>query len=205
MKRLALCLAAVCALVALIAPASSTAGLLPPYQKFEIIGNANGPKITSSLGSCSIAKIAGSVPPGPAGHGEKLIPVTLTAGACSAGTSITFAGEWQISANGWSVALTNGYFESIVMRFASLPGCKLISVGAPLWGIWSNGVYGEFSSGYHPHGVVPMRWENDGGSCSLARQIENLAFEDQGTTAASGAVSEVKNLSSSQPITSNPY
>lgn len=93
---------------------------------------------------------------------------------------MTLPGSWSFSGFGYIAAVTTKP-EGLVMRFASLPGCKLTNAGALLLvGLWSNGTNTPtlLKSGFHAHGKTPvLTWANDGGSCALAGKAETVAWE----------------------------
>jgi hypothetical protein len=180
MKRKFAVLTVLGALIAFAAPASSMGSMFPAGHKFEIVGGATGPKLTTSLGSCLISKINGQIPAAPANEEAGPLPVTVTPGTCTSGTSLTLSGEWQFVAAAFMTVLHGTTGESVVLRFSSLPGCKLVGNGV-LVGTWSNGVTTPslLKSGYHAHNANNLTWKNDGGTCALAGKTESLAWEDQ--------------------------
>jgi hypothetical protein len=206
MKRNLTLLTIVGALIALAIPASSSAAMFPAGHKFEIAGGSTGPKLTTSLGSCTISKITATIPAAPKNEVEGPASAAVTPGTCSAGTSITLASEWSfgIGSGTFFVFLFPKGGETVVMRFTSLPGCKL--AGSPnLAGIWSNGVASPtlLKSGYHAHNGSVLTWANDGGSCALAGKTEGLAYEDQAlpTPPYGSVVNTVNDLTSpSSPV-----
>jgi hypothetical protein len=185
MKRNLTLLTILGALIALAVPASSMASMYPAAHKFEITGDANGPKLTTSLGSCSIAKITGTIPSAPKNEelGSFTIP-TPTAGTCSTGASMTLGSNWQFNAQGYFAIIIGAGSEGVVMRFASLPGCKL-SGQVLFTGIWSNGITTPtlLKSGFHAHSRAgTLTWANDSGSCALAGKTETLNAESGGAS-----------------------
>jgi hypothetical protein len=208
MKRNLTLLTIVGALIALAVPASSSAAMFPAGHKFEIAGGSTGPKLTTSLGSCTISKITATIPAAPKNEeAGTWSGAALTPGTCTSGTSITLASEWSfgIAAGTFIASLFPKGAETVVMRFSSLPGCKL--AGAPnLGGIWSNGTTSPtlLKSGYHAHTGSVLTWANDGGSCALAGKTEGLAYEDQAlpTPPYAPVVNTVTDLTSpTTPIT----
>jgi hypothetical protein len=195
MKRNLTLLTILGALIALAVPASSMASMYPAGHKFEIAGNAYGPKLTTSLGSCPITKITGTIPAAPKNEELGSFPASVTAGTCTTGTTITLASEWNVSPTGYSVFLVRIASEPIVMRFSSLPGCKLAG-GTALGGIWSNGTTAPtlLKSGFHAHGGTPLTWANDGGSCALAGKTEEVSWES--ATGVAGQSQMVTDLTS---------
>jgi hypothetical protein len=186
MKRKFAVLTVLGALIALAVPASSMASMYPAGHKFEIAGTASGPKLTTSLGSCLISKITGTIPAAPANE-EGHAATSLTAGTCSAGTSITLASEgWDLYTVGYIATLISSTPEPVVMRFSSLPGCKLIRPGSMIMSaLWSNGTTAPtlLKSGFHAAGAMStLTWANDGGSCGLAGKTESATFEAGGLT-----------------------
>ena len=185
MKRKFALLTILGALAALAIPAMSSASMFPAGHKFEIVGAATGPKLTTSLGSCTVSKINGTIPTAPTNETSGSWPgASITAGTCGAGTSITVSGSWTFGLGNNTVVMVflPQAAEAIVMRFTSLPGCKL--AGSPnLVGLWSNGVTSPvlMKTGFHAHSGGSLTWANDGGSCALAGKTEALSFEDQGT------------------------
>jgi hypothetical protein len=209
MKRRFAVLTVLGALLALAVPASSMAAMYPAGHKFEIVGASTGPKFTTSLGSCPISKITVEIPAAPeneTGRG----PASLTMGACTSGTSVTVSSGWKFGNPGDTFLPTltppSGSTEALVMRFSSLPGCKL--AGAPLvMGVWSNGVTTPklMKSGFHAHAGGFLKWANDGGTCALAGEQESVVFEDQTIGVKFPGVSTVNNLTSpTTPIIAGP-
>src|SRR5829696_5996425 len=145
MKRKFAVLTVLGALLALAVPASSMGAMYPAGHKFEIVGGTTpqteGPKLTTSLGSCYISKITVQIPAAPANETNSG-SATVTPGGCSSGTTLTLGSTWSFGSflNAFQTLLGPvGTSEAIVFRFGSLPGCKL--AGAPnLIGVWSNGV-----------------------------------------------------------------
>ena len=194
MKRKFAVLTVLGALIALAVPASSMASIYPAGHKFEITANASGPKLATSLGSCPISKITGTIPAAP--KNEELAPfaiTTPTVGTCTAGTSLTLSGTWQMSAHGYNPVVYSSSAESAVLRFTSLPGCKLYSGTPTLVGTWSNGTTTPtlLKSGFYAHSEPLFTWANDGGSCALAGTKENVKWES-----ASGQSQAVTDLTS---------
>ncbi len=213
MKRRFAVLTVLGALLALAVPASSMAAMYPAGHKFEIVGGStgtnNGPKVTTSLGSCSISKITVQIPAAPANE-TNAGSATVTPGACSSGTTLTVGSSWSFSTsiNAFQTILSPVYpSEGLVLRFSSLPGCKLVSSTA-LVGIWSNGVTTPkfLSSGYHAHSGGNLTWANDGGTCALAGKTESAAYENQYVPPLTfPGVSPVNNLTSpTTPIIVGP-
>jgi len=184
MKRKFAVLTVLGALIALAVPASSMASIYPAGHKFEITGDANGPKLTTSLGNCKISKITGTIPSAP--KNEELFPFTITTptvGTCSAGASLTLSGTWSMSAHGYTPLVYGSGADSAVLRFTSLPGCKLASSSPTLLGTWSNGTTTPtlLKSGFYAHSEPTFTWATDGGSCALAGSKETVKWES-GTT-----------------------
>jgi hypothetical protein len=183
MKRNLTLLTILGALIALAVPASSSAAMFPAGHKFEIAGGSTGPKLTTSLGSCAISKITATIPAAPKNEEAGIwTGASVTAGTCGSGTTITVSGEWSFATAGttFMVSLFPKASEAVVMRFSSLPGCKL--AGAPLLhGIWSNGATAPtlLKSGYHADTGSQLTWANDGGSCALAGKTEPVVYEDR--------------------------
>jgi hypothetical protein len=109
---------------------------------------------------------------------------------------MALAGHWEFFnlSGGYVVSLygVSSGLDAIVMRFSSLPGCKLQG-NASLTATWSNG-FQEISmkSGYRPIGTPILTWADDGQSCALTGTKEKIAYE---TTAVAGS-NTVKNLGS---------
>jgi hypothetical protein len=181
MKRNLTLLTILGALIALAVPASSMASIYPAGHKFEIAGNVNGPKFTTSLGACSLGKITGTIPAAPKNEEGGLFSITTpTVGTCSGGASLTVGGSWKFGAEGYLVTIT-GTTEPVVLRFASLPGCKLTSSALVLTSLWSNGTTTPtlLKSGFHAHSASAggLTWANDGASCALAGKTEAYSWE----------------------------
>jgi hypothetical protein len=197
-------LAVMGALIALALPATSSASMYPAGHKFEIAGTVNGPKITTALGSCPLTKITGQIPAAPGNESATPIPVAPSFGACTAGTSLTLAGEWKLAASGFYAVLTSSSPTAITLRFSSLPGCKL-SGSATLNAIWSNGTTTPslLKSGYHAHRGFVLAWANDGATCALTGSKEAVEYESEQNAESTsvGALALVTDLTSpSTPI-----
>lgn len=201
MKRKFAVLTTLGALIAFAIPASSMASMYPAGHNFEITGNSSGPKISTSLGNCLITKITGQIPAAPKNEESGNIVPVLTAGTCSPGTSMTLGSSWTFGAYGYLAGLGSGP-EGIVLRFTSLPGCKLTNSGAiGLFGIWSNGTTTPtlLKSGFHPHNKQTLTWFNDGGSCALAGKSETIDWE-AGNTYPSNSMTVTDLTSPTTPI-----
>lgn len=200
MKRTFAVLTVLGALLALAVPASSMAATMTPAgAKFEIVGETNGPRFATSLGSCAITKITGQIPSAPGNVGV-IVPLNApTVGTCTAGTSLSLAATgWNgIAGSGNYFNLANNSSESVVMRFSSLPGCKLAGNG--IWsGLWSNQMTAT-TSGVHFDAERPtLKWANDGGTCALAGQSETVWWESSAGSIGNraGFSLTVKNLTS---------
>ena len=202
MKRKFAVLTVLGALIALAVPVISMASMYPAGHKFEITGDINGPKFTTSLGSCSLGKITGTIPAAPKNEeGGQFSISTPTAGTCSTGASITVGGAWTFGGDGYFATVV-GTSEPVVMRFTSLPGCKLTSGGLALSGLWDNGTTTPklLKSGFHADSASSggLTWANDGGSCALAGKTEAYFWESAtGTpTAGYGRMQTVTDLTS---------
>src|SRR6185295_15933202 len=104
MKRKFAVLTVLGALVTLAIPASSMGSMYPAGHQFEITGGANGPRLATSLGSCSVTKITGTIPAAPANATSEPFAIPApTAGACTAGTSLTLSGAWKFASAGYRV------------------------------------------------------------------------------------------------------
>jgi hypothetical protein len=212
MKRKFAVLTVLGALLALAIPASSMAAMYPAGHKFEIVGDVKGPTLTTALGSCTIAKITGQIPAAPMNETERA-PASVTAGTCTSGTSLTLSSTWLFGTlvDSHLPGLSPTGPEGIVLRFSSLPGCKLGNASQQLLllGVWSNGVTTPklLKSGYHAHAEGSLTWANDGGTCALAGQKESLGYEDEyGTVPARfPVINTVNNLTSpTTPIIVGP-
>ena len=195
------------ALLALVVPASAMGAMYPAEAKFEIAGSGSEAKPTlgTALGSCSV-KITGTIPKAPANESSFEI-APPTAGTCTAGTTLAFAGKWVLSGSNYLLQAAGGVAggDGVVLRYSSLPGCKLKVSGGVLSGVWSNGVTTPslLKSGYHAHGTRGFTWENDGGSCALAGKTEAVSYSQETgvSPTLTGASSVVNNLTSaSTPI-----
>ena len=180
-KKLSL-LTIVGALLVLAIPASSSASMFPAGAKFEF-GEANGPKVATSLGSCWL-KVSGTIPKAP--ENEKAgfsMGISAPVPTCSAGTTLTLSGTWNFVAAGnlASVTAPTPQSETLVMRSTSLPNCKLVANGIAFLGLWSNGTTTPslLKSGYHAHSTQSpsLTWANDGGACAVAGKAETLKWE----------------------------
>jgi hypothetical protein len=190
MKRKFAILTALGAILALSVPASSLAVTMSPAgAKFEIYGAI---KVESSLGYCEISKITGQVPNAPANSGSEKVamPVALTVGSCSAGTTVALGGFQGIARSQarFFVDPSTPGTETVIMRFSSLPGCKLVSTAGLSVGLWSNGVSGAaaMESLVHYDTGVTSTWKNDGATCALAGQNEYVYSWSGGGKAGGG-------------------
>lgn len=177
MKRKFAVLTVLGALVALAVPASSMASMYPAGHQFELSG-ATPPKFGTSLGSCTITKITGTIPAAPANETEASTISTPTVGSCTAGTSLTLSGSWTFGGSSYLSGLT-AQAGGVTMKFSSLPACKLSSTSTyPLMGVWSNGATAPklLKSSFHAHSAGALTWSNDGGSCALAGKTETVSF-----------------------------
>lgn len=169
------------ALLALVIPASAMAAIYPAEHKFEIAPGVSETKPTlgTSLGSCTLAKISGTIPKAPANETSFEIP-TPTAGTCTAGTTIALSGKWFAHGANYILNLLGSGTEPVVLRFSSLPNCKLKG-GSSLMGVFSNGVTSPslLKSGYHAHSSRTWTWDNDGGSCALAGKTETVSYSSE--------------------------
>jgi hypothetical protein len=149
------------------------ATMSPVNSQWEIVGNANGPELTTSLGSCSFAKFTGTIPAnGGTNYSEMPAP---TVGSCTAGASLTLgAGKWYFL--GAKRQLQFLPESPMTLRYASLPGCKLTG-GAILSGLFVNGTTAGTSI-FVPGMRTTMTWQNDGGTCALSGQTEAVSFEE---------------------------
>jgi hypothetical protein len=170
------------ALLALVVPASAMGAIYPAEHKFEIAATTaeQRPTLGTSLGECQISKIAGTIPKAPGNEGAFEISVP-TVGSCTAGTSLTLSGQWRAITTAYRFNLVASGTETAVLRFSSLPGCKLVAGNVILGGIWSNGTTTPslLKSGYHAHGTRGFTWANDGGSCALAGQTEVVSYSEE--------------------------
>lgn len=177
MKRKLAVLMALAALAVLALPASSMAGMSPAGHKFEISGGLI-PKLATPLGSCSLASVTSTIPAAPANDAPFTSAATVTPGSCSAGTTISINGEWSfVAGKSQLVQFGSTNPEALVMRFSSLPGCKLAGT-YKVMGLWSNGWTSPTlqKSGFLAHSSVGLKWANDGGSCALAGKEEGVAY-----------------------------
>jgi hypothetical protein len=171
------------ALVALVIPASAMAAIYPAEHKFEIAATTaeSRPTLGTSLGKCQISKISGTIPKAPGNEAPFEIPAP-TVGTCTAGTTLTLSGKWQAVTGTYWFNLAATGTDAVVLRFSSLPGCKLTSnAGTILGGVWSNGTTTPsfLKSGYHAHGTRGFTWANDGGTCALAGQTEAVSYSQE--------------------------
>lgn len=181
MKRKFAVLTVLGALLALAVPASSMASMFPAGHQFEISGNT--PKLGTSLGSCTITKITGTIPAAPGNETATVIPVaTPTVGTCTSGTSLTLGGSWTFGGT-TSVVSLGGNAATLTMKFSSLPGCKLSSNSPGLFGVWSNGASSPklLKSSYHAHAGNVLTWSNDGATCSIAGKTETVTWSEEST------------------------
>lgn len=187
MKRKFAVLTVLGALIALAVPASSMGSMYPAGHKFSIAGSA---KLGTSLGSCNVTSVTGTIPAAPANETETSFAVsTPTLSGCTAGTSVTLGGEWKLIQTGTnSMVSLGGPAATLTMRFTSLPGCKLTHTtpGMALIGIWSNGATAPalLVSSYHAHMAIALTWANDGGSCALAGKTETLGWSSENVSAS---------------------
>ena len=187
MKRKMAVLTVLGALVALAVPAASSATMAPAGHQWEIAGGATPPKVGTSLGTCAVTKITGTIPAAPKNETENNFPTAMTLGSCSSGTTATVAGQTNIVTNGYRV-----YFgiQTLTLKFSSLPGCKL-SGTALLSGLWLDGVLSKKSAYYAENGGS-LTWSDDGASCALTGKKEAIIW-----STGTGAYNTVNNLTSS--------
>jgi hypothetical protein len=189
MKRMFAVLTIVGVLVALAVPASSMAAvaMTPPHTEFVIQGESTSSRPTNktSLGSCTIQQIR-SITPSVENQKNPVMPATVTPGTCSSGTSISFSGNWTLKPLSMTSMALGDEFGGLTMRFASLPGCKLISVQGyeTLTGVWTNrkqSLYSTYAG--DPNTRVMLYWTNDSpGTCAKAGKRETSAvYESSGT------------------------
>jgi hypothetical protein len=166
------------ALAALVVPASAGAAVFPAEHQFELLPTSSKPVIGTSLGTCQITKITGQIPKAPANENAFEIPAPST-GTCTAGTSIVLGGQWKVVAGNFAFNLFSTTSGGVTMRFASLPGCKLVSGLVVLGAVWSNGWTSPslVKSGYHPHSARGFTWADDGGTCALNGQTELVSYQ----------------------------
>lgn len=193
------------ALLALVIPASAMAAIYPAEHKFEIAATTpqTRPTLGTALGKCEISKISGTIPKAPANESVFEVPAP-TVGGCTAGTTLTLSGKWQALTGPYLFNLVATGTDTVVLRFSSLPGCKLAAGNTILGGVWSNGLTTPslLKSGYHAHATRGFTWANDGGTCALAGQTEAVSYaEESGTAPTVGAaVAPVSNLTSATTL-----
>lgn len=200
MKQKFALLTIVGALLALAIPASSSASMFPANAKFEF-GEANGPKLATSLGSCWL-KVSGTIPKAPENEAAGFnMGISAPVPTCSAGTTLTLSGTWKFAAIGNQAIITapSPQSEILVMRSTSLPSCKLVANSIALFGIWSNGTTTPslLKSGFHAHSTQSptLTWANDGGTCAVAGKAETLKWVSASTAANEiGSAAPVNNL-----------
>src|SRR3982751_4295547 len=157
----------------------------PAGEKFEISGETM-PSITGSLpGTCTLTKIAGTVPAVPKNEGATEVVLPLSAPptiSCGAGVSMEFQpSTYNLRAQTrFQVYMELG---GVIVRYTSLPGCRLVVTSALAKGIWSNGMGNEnVFPAYHADDVVNALWQNDGMSaCSMAGKTDKLTVRTAGT------------------------
>jgi hypothetical protein len=176
MRRKFALLIAAGAVLALALPAISMATEAPLNAKFEIVGGTGGPRIRTSLGSCTFAKITGQIP-----SKNEPVPVTPVVGTCTTGASMTVSSPWLLAPTEPFIVSMRGESpsqEGLVLRFASLPGCKLSA--NILLGVWINsgGPAPLHQSGYLADSAGLSVWHNDGGTCALNGKTETISYED---------------------------
>jgi hypothetical protein len=196
------------ALLALAVPASAMgSGVYPTGAVFEIAPTSteSKPTVGTSLGSCALTKIWGQIPAAPANETQFEI-LKPTVGECTSGTTLTLEGKWLAQGSGYNFNITGGgpFGSGIVgatLRYSSLPGCKLKSVGPTFFGVWSNGVSSPtmLKSGYHAHGTTTWVWDNDGGTCALAGKTELVRYSQE-----TGVASSMRGTSSVVNVIGNP-
>lgn len=200
MKRNLTLLTILGALIAVAVPASAMAkiGVYPAGHKFEISG-ANMPTITGSLpGSCTLTKIAATVPAAPQNEGAESVVslASVPTASCGAGVSIAVAaGEWKFGTYGRNQAILTGPVNGLTLRYSSLPGCKLATAaGVAIAGVWSNGVTSPFlsRSSYHGDGTLSATWADDGAGCAMSGTKEALTIDVPGI-AQSATVNDITN------------
>jgi len=191
MKQKFALLTIVGALLALAVPASSSASMYPANAKFEFGGTGAGPRLTTSLGSCTL-KVTGQVPAAPANEATALsFTVTPSVSSCSSGLSATLSGEWKLAPGGggsgvaFILASYNLPPDAVVLRSTTLPGCKLTTTNPNMVGTFNNGLTTPkaLTSAFHAHGnPVSYTWANDGGTCAIAGSKEVVTWESSNST-----------------------
>lgn len=183
----------IAALMAFAVPASAMAAtaMNPGNTSFQIIGGSTPPTIKTSLGSCTISNIQGTTPAQP-NTPDPTVPVTVTAGSCSSGASISLSGQWNLKPRTTTrISLGPVSASGLTMRFASAPGCKLVLTSyssVPLLAVWTNAVYPAVNSTYHAESSIGMNWENDApGTCLRYGAPETGKFEQVTSTGASAS------------------
>jgi len=156
--------------------------MFPAHAKFEF-GEANGPKVATSLGSCWL-KVSGTIPKAPENEkAEFSLGISSSDPTWTTETTLTLSGTWKLGAVGnlVSVIAPSPQSEVLVMRSTSLPSCKLVANSVGFLGIWSNGTTTPslLKSAYHAHYTQSptLTWANDGGTCAVAGKAETLKWE----------------------------
>jgi hypothetical protein len=166
------------ALVALAIPASAMGSITPTNQSFEIAPISSLTTQTTlgtSLGTCPMTKISGKTP----AVSTEMFEVTATFGTCTSGTTISGSGgKWKVQPFEYGFNLFSTTSEELVLRYSSLPGCKLTASGIVLSALWSNGTTSPaMKSGYHAHSTRGWTWANDGGTCAVSGQKETVSYQ----------------------------
>lgn len=194
MKRSLLKALGAVAVVAAVVPAGAQAVEVLPYgHSFSIPSGPGQPRLGASLpGTCTLGALSGTLPGFPDSWvpgGTVDMPIGAPAGAgCTGGPSITIAGS------GWALRATSVRYQTdiripangITLRWASLPGCKLVNNAADaIEGTWANGMTAaggyQSKSSYLVWGSYTGTWANDGASCALAGQTEAVTAMPTGT------------------------
>jgi hypothetical protein len=207
MKRTLALLSIVGTLIALAVPASSFGAveMWPSNVEFYMYGpsNSSPPTIKTAYGSCPITYIKSKTPQ--LGGKYPSMPATLIApnSTCSSGTSISFSGKWTLKPYSMTSMVLSDEAHGLTMRFASVPGCKLVTASIPttvLWGRWTNGS-GSGSTNYRAEErEIYLTWENDSPStCSKAGTREySGVYQSPGTPGFTpvldGAAPEVRTI-----------
>jgi hypothetical protein len=179
MKRKFAFLVVLSALAALALPTSSMAMVYPPSHRFEIAGEVQGPKITTSQGSCVLQSIQGTVPAEPQNQTWFTLPSAPTVSRCTAGVTMAMSGSWKMNGVGAGFNAAVGTLQvvgststAIAIRYSSMPGCVLTGSFGFQGEFLNRGINGLGMSVYRPGiypGLTKLTWANDGLATCSAR------------------------------------
>jgi hypothetical protein len=169
-RRLAALFVAALSIVALAAPASSTAALTPRGNSFHLYAPGH-PILHTPYGKCALGTkgIAGQVPF--TGSNEVFYLEGGDVG-CFEGS------KWIISAPSASIPNVVFIASTFSMKISSMPGCKISTSNLSITGKWINGTGSDYSDWVPSGGTeLPMQNESSTAICALAGKKVPVTFE----------------------------